>query len=166
MTRISKIILSIILLITLASQGFFIDSASADNSQLQSQIDADNQQIQLLTAKIAQYQAALQQIGADKKTLQAAISALDLQRSKVQAQVAITQHQIDATQAQIQQLSGQISVTQNNISEDQLALMSYLQNKYCRRGICPNSGMTRSQFCKFRKPCERKRIPSRFRNKI
>jgi len=71
---------------------------------------------------------ALQQIGADKKTLQSAISTLDIQRKKIQAQVSITQHQIDTTQVQIQQLGGQIVDTKNNISEDQQALMSYLQN--------------------------------------
>ena len=117
------------LVVSLSVQGgFFVPITNADTGQLQSQIDADNQQIQLLNQKIAEYQAKLNEIGADKKTLQAAISSLDLQRSKVQAQVTITQHQIDATQATIQQLGTQISDTQTNISEDQQALMSYLQS--------------------------------------
>lgn len=111
--------------------GSFIFNTSADttstNSNLQSQIDSDNQQIQLLTQKIAEYQAKLNQIGADKKTLQDAINSLDLQRSKIQTQVAVTQHQIDSTQLQLQQLGGQIDDTQQNISQDQAALMSYLQ---------------------------------------
>jgi peptidoglycan hydrolase CwlO-like protein len=98
------------------------------SSDLQSQIDADNAQIAALNAKIAEYQAALQQIGADKKTLQAAISALDLQRSKVQAQVAVTQRQINTTQLQIQQLGGQIDDTKNHIEESRGALADYLKS--------------------------------------
>ncbi len=118
------------LVVALVAQGFFINlaPAAADTGQLQSQIDADNQQIQLLNQKIAQYQAALQQIGADKNTLQTAINALDLQRNKIQAQVAVTQRQIDTTQIQIQQLGSQITSTQYNIGEDKQALMAYLQN--------------------------------------
>ena len=125
-----KTILSIVALITLSVQGLFVfpARARADTGQLQSQIDADNQQIQLLNQKIAEYQAALQQIGSDKQTLQSAIATLDLQRNKIQAQVAITQRQIDSTQVQIQQLGGQITSTQYNISEDKQALMAYLQN--------------------------------------
>ena len=65
-----------------------------------------------LNAQIAQYQAELQQVGANKKTLQAAINALDLQKNKVQAQITLTQTQIQNTQIQIQQLGGQITDTQ------------------------------------------------------
>ncbi len=96
-------------------------------SGLQGQIDSDNQQIAALTQKIAEYQAALSKIGADKKTLQAAIGSLDLQRNKIQAQVSITQHQINSTQIQIQQLGDQITDTKQNIATDKDALESYLQ---------------------------------------
>lgn len=118
--------LAISLITLLILPGF--GSADTGSANLQSQIDADNQQIAALTQKIAEYQAALQQIGADRQTLQAAINALDLQRNKVQTQVAITQHQINATQLQIQQLGGQISDTKQNITEDQAAIADYLQS--------------------------------------
>ena len=51
-------------------------TASSTASSLQGQIDASNQQIQSLNEEIAADQAALQQAGADKKTLQAAINSL------------------------------------------------------------------------------------------
>jgi peptidoglycan hydrolase CwlO-like protein len=98
------------------------------NSSLQAQIDANNQQITDLNQQIATYQAELQQVGADKKTLQAAINSLDLQRSKVQAQVAVTQHQIATTQLQIQQLGGEIVDTKQTIATDQVALGAYLRS--------------------------------------
>ena len=63
-------------------------TATTSSSSLQQQIDANNDQITQLNQQIATYQAELQQVGANKKTLQAAINALDLQRSKVKAQVA------------------------------------------------------------------------------
>ena len=94
----------------------------ADDSNLQSQIDSDNQQIAALNQQIAEYQKEISQAGADKKTLQAALKKLDLQRAEVQAQVAATQSQISATQLQIQQLGGQIQDTKQTITEYQDSL--------------------------------------------
>ena len=96
----------------------------------QNQINADNQQIAALTQKIAEYQAALNQAGADKKTLKSAIAMLDLQRSKVQAQVALTQSEINSTQTQIQELAAQISDKQKAIAQYKDALTKYLQDIY------------------------------------
>jgi len=111
-------------------QNLFIAHATAtttSSSSLQQQLDANDQQILNLNQQIATYQAELQQVGADKKTLQAAINALDLQRKKVETQVALTQHQINATQLQIQQLSGEITDTQQTITQDQTALAASLR---------------------------------------
>jgi peptidoglycan hydrolase CwlO-like protein len=103
-------------------------STAVSTSSLQSELDANDQQIASLNQQIAQYQAALQQVGANKKTLQAAINSLDLQRSKVQAQVALTQDQINTTKIQIQQLGGEITNTQQTIGSDQTALGAYLES--------------------------------------
>ncbi len=102
-------------------------STSSTSTQAQ-QISTDNQQIAALNQEIATYQAQLQKVGADKKTLQAAINALDLERSKVQAQVALTQLQINTTQAQIQQLGGAITMAKQTIDTDQAALGGYLRS--------------------------------------
>jgi peptidoglycan hydrolase CwlO-like protein len=100
---------------------------STATSSLQSQIDANNQQITALNQQIAEYQAELTQAGADKKTLQAAINALDLQRKKVQAQVAATQHEISVTQLQIQQLGGEMTDTKATIATDRAAVAANLR---------------------------------------
>jgi len=97
-------------------------AAANSSSSLQQQIDANNQQIDALNQEIATYQAELQQVGANKKTLQAAINALDLQRNEVQARVAVTKQQINVTQLQIQQLGGEITDTQQTIAGEQAAL--------------------------------------------
>jgi len=110
---------------------FFVSAnvhAAISNSDLQAQIDADNQQIISLNQQIAVYQAKLKQIGSDKKTLQAAINALDLQRNKVQAQVLVTQRQINTTQLQITQLAAQILDAEQSIASNQAALGAYLRD--------------------------------------
>ena len=91
-------------------------------SSIQDQINANNQQIADINQQIAVYQAELQQVGADKKTLKQAINALDLKRSKVEAQISATQHQISVAQLQIQQLGGEINDTKQTIATDQAAL--------------------------------------------
>ncbi len=103
-------------------------STAISSSSLQTQLDANNQEMASLNQQIATYQAELQQVGANKKTLQTAINALDLQRRKVQTQVFLTQYQIKTTQLQIQQLGGAITNTQQSILNDQTALGAYLRS--------------------------------------
>ena len=102
--------------------------AATDTAVLQSQIDANNQQIVDLNKKIAEYETQLTKIGADKKTLQAAIDALTLQRSKVEAQISVTQKQINTTNLQIKQLGSNIADTQQTIAENQAALGKYFRD--------------------------------------
>jgi peptidoglycan hydrolase CwlO-like protein len=103
-------------------------STATNNSALQAQLEANNQQMAALNQQIAVYQAALQQVGANKKTLQAAINSLDLQKKKVQTQITLTQYQIKSTQLQIKQLGSEISNTQQTIAADQTALGAYLRS--------------------------------------
>lgn len=114
----------------LAAVGFDVPpvAAATSASDLQTQIDAANQQIVILNQQIAQYQAALTQAGADKKTLQSAIKSLDLQRSKVEAQITLTQSQINTTQLQIQQLGDQIQTTNQTIATYKNALAEALRD--------------------------------------
>ncbi len=94
----------------------------ASVADLQNQIDAHTQEIQLLTQEIAQYEAAIQKAGTDKRTLQAAINTLDLQRKKTQTQISATQNQIDTIQLQIRQIGSSIANTQSVIATDQAAI--------------------------------------------
>ncbi len=103
-------------------------AATSNNSVLQNQIDANNQQIADLNKKILEYQDKLTKVGADKKTLQAAIDSLVLERSKIETQISITQKQINTTELQIQQLGSDISNTQEAISRNQDALREYFRN--------------------------------------
>ena len=103
-------------------------STAVSSSSLQSQLDANNQEMVSLNQQIATYQAELQQVGANKKTLQAAINGLDLQKKKVQTQISLTQYQIQTTQLQIQQLGGEIADTQQTVAADQTSLGAYLRS--------------------------------------
>ncbi|MDR3571676.1 MAG: cysteine peptidase family C39 domain-containing protein [Candidatus Pacebacteria bacterium] len=93
--------------------------ASSGTSQVQQQ---QQQQIVQLNQQIAQYQVALQQVGANKKTLQNAITTLNLQKKKLQTQVQLTQAQINAAQSKIVQLGKGIASDQQGIKIDQQAL--------------------------------------------
>ncbi len=119
------------LIIFLVAVVGYVPKALADttsNAALQSQIDANNQQISDLNKKIAEYQVQLQKVGADKKTLQAAINSLTLQRSKVETQIAVTQRQIDTTEVEIKQLGSDIASTQQTIVKSQTALAEYFRD--------------------------------------
>ncbi len=102
-------------------------STGQSTSSLQAEINVNNQQISTLNQQIATYEAEIQQVGANKKTLQQAINGLDLQRSKVEAQVAATQTEINVTQLQIQELGGEITNAQQSIASDQTTLGDYLR---------------------------------------
>jgi peptidoglycan hydrolase CwlO-like protein len=114
--------------IVMGALGSFPAAHATSSSTLQEQINSNDAQIAALNQQIAAYQAELQQVGADKKTLQAAIHSLDIQRSKVQAQVAVTQRQINITQLQIVQLGGEIASAQQTIGQDQVSLGAYLRS--------------------------------------
>lgn len=130
------LILVVLIAITALTRNFLVayaQDATATtttdiSSSTQAEIDANNAQIANLNQQIATYQAALTQVGANKKTLQAAINALDLQKSKVQAQVALTQTQIANTQLTIQQLGTEINTTQQTITTDESALADELRD--------------------------------------
>jgi len=120
-----------IFIVALLLTSFFLPKISqattTSDAVLQSQIDANNQQIANLNKQIAEYQAQLQKVGANKKTLQAAINDLTIQRSKIEAQISVTQRQINTTQLQIKQLGLSIASTQQSIAENQETLAEYFQ---------------------------------------
>lgn len=95
---------------------------------LQDQIDVSSQQVVDLNKKIADYQAQLTKIGADKNTLKNAITALTVQRNQIEARILITQKQISITQFQIKQFGSDIANTQQTISKNQAMLGAYLQS--------------------------------------
>ena len=116
---------TLIFIFFFAGLGQAVKAATVSN--LQAQIDANNQQIANLNQKIAEYQKQLTKIGADKKTLQADISALTIQRTKVETQISITQRQINTTELQIQQIGSDIQADRQTIAQNQTALAMYFR---------------------------------------
>ncbi len=105
----------------------FAATAAITSPSLQDQIDANGQQVTDLSRKIAEYEAQLTKIGADKKTLKNAIAVLTVQRTEVEARISITQKQISITKLQIQQFGSDITNTQQTIAKNQGALGVYLR---------------------------------------
>lgn len=91
-------------------------------SEIQSQIDANNAEIEKLDKEIAQYQAQLDATTKQKNTLQNTLSQLDLQRKKLTASINVTKSQINTTQLQIQKLSGNIRDAQTSIDNNRAGL--------------------------------------------
>ncbi len=130
--RTTLLLIGILAAVTSAAPWLGIPQVHADNttatSTLQSQLDANTAKIQSLNQQIADYEAQLSKIGADKRTLQDAINALTIQRNRVQAQISITQSQIGITNIQIQQYGADIADTQQTIATDQQALAVYIRS--------------------------------------
>lgn len=129
--------LAIIVLAAQAAIGFLAAPVASADSTLQGQLSSDSTQIAALNQQIAQLQAELNQVGANKKTLQNAIKTLDLQKTTVQTQMQVTQSQIDSTQLQLQQLGTQIAGTQEQISKSEDALAGYIQQINETDGVSP-----------------------------
>src|SRR3989344_2411415 len=90
--------------------------ASAQSaSELQSQINDHNAQIQKLNKEIAAYEKQLTEVGAKKQTLQNTLSQLDIQRKKITASISVTKNKIKTLQLQIQSLSKNIEGKQGSI---------------------------------------------------
>ena len=93
MTRVGFLLVALIL-----SLGFFLpvpEPAFADMaSDIQAQIDANNQQLEALKAEIASFQKQLQALGAKKNTLQSAIDSLSLSQKQLATQIKVTHKMI------------------------------------------------------------------------
>jgi murein DD-endopeptidase MepM/ murein hydrolase activator NlpD len=111
-----------------------ITYAQADNSGIQSQIDAHNQQIADLQKEIAQYQAQLNTLGAQHQTLQSAIKSIDVSRQQTSTQIKVTQNKMDASSLRLQQLSGQITQKEYQIQLDRKSVEQSLRDLHIADG--------------------------------
>jgi murein DD-endopeptidase MepM/ murein hydrolase activator NlpD len=104
-------------------------TVSADAaSDLQAQIDANNQQLAALKAEIAAYQKQLDTIGSQKSTLQSAINALTISQKQLSTQIRVTQNNIASANLQIKQLTLSIGDKEASIAEDQAAISKQLRS--------------------------------------
>jgi peptidoglycan hydrolase CwlO-like protein len=98
------------------------------SSTIQSQINANDQQISSLEAEIAEYQKQLGMLGAQKNTLQSTISALTISQKQLATQIQVTQNKIASANLQIQQLTISIGDKENAIGADQDAISKSLRS--------------------------------------
>ncbi len=97
-------------------------------SDIQSQIDANKQQVDALEADIAAFQKQLDALGAKKNTLQSTISSLSLSQQQLAAQIKVTQSKIASANLQIEQLTSSIGDKESSIANDQSAISEQLQS--------------------------------------
>lgn len=96
-------------------------------SDIQGQIDANNQQLEALKAEIANYQKELDAVNAKKNTLQSTISALSLSQKQLATQIQVTQNKIASANLQIRQLTLSIGDKEEKIKTDQDAISKQLR---------------------------------------
>jgi peptidoglycan hydrolase CwlO-like protein len=117
--------------LALLTGGIFSDPpfANADAaSDLQSEINANNQQLDALQAKIDGYQKQLNSIGVEKNTLQSTINTLTLTQKKLTTQTQVTQNKISSANLQIQKLSQSIGDKETNIVDNQNVIAKELRS--------------------------------------
>ncbi len=96
-------------------------------SDLQAQIDAQNQQIQSINAEIATYQKQLNVISGQKQTLQGAVNALDISLKQLTAQISLTQKKIGAANLHLQELGSSIQDKEGGIALDKQTVAQALR---------------------------------------
>lgn len=97
-------------------------------SDIQSQIDANNKQIEALQADIAVYQKQLDGLGAKKNTLQSTISSLTLSQKKLASEIKITQSKIASANLKIRELTFSIGDKEATIAKDKNAIARALRS--------------------------------------
>jgi len=96
-------------------------------SDIQAQIDANNQQLDALKAEIAEYQRELDAVGLKKNTLQSTVNSLALSQKQLAAQIKATQNKIASANLQIRELSSSIGDKEATIVADQSAIAKALR---------------------------------------
>ncbi|MDE2021809.1 MAG: peptidoglycan DD-metalloendopeptidase family protein [Patescibacteria group bacterium] len=119
-------------ILAVCSLGFSLvapGAAFADTAaDIQTKIDANNQQIASLEADIAAYQKQLDALGNKKNTLQSTISSLTLSQAQLAAQIKVTQSKITSANLQIQELTNSIGDKEATIAANQDAIAKTLRD--------------------------------------
>jgi len=96
-------------------------------TDIQSQIDANNKQLQAIQAEIAGYQAQLDTLGTQKNTLQSTIASLTTSQKQLAAQIAATQNKISSANLKIRELTISIGDKETIITSDESAVAKALR---------------------------------------
>ncbi|HUY05406.1 MAG TPA: peptidoglycan DD-metalloendopeptidase family protein [Candidatus Paceibacterota bacterium] len=97
-------------------------------TDVQSKIDANQQQIDSLESDIAALQKQLDAVGAKKNTLQSTIRSLSLSQQQLAAQIKVTQNKIASANLKIQELTLSIGDKESAIATDQDAIAKQLRS--------------------------------------
>lgn len=94
--------------------------------ELKQNISNRTEDIKQLEAEIAQYQARLEDVGNQKKTLQNAVQILDLTRAKLSKDILLTQKKIERTNAAIINLGHNITTQETRIKKNKKTIADSL----------------------------------------
>lgn len=107
----------------------FASAAHAQSvTNLQTQIDAQAQQMKSLEADIAAYQRQINILATKKNTLQSTISSMTLSQKQLAVKIRMTQNEIDSANLRIRELTLSMGDKETAIAADQIAIGKALQN--------------------------------------
>jgi murein DD-endopeptidase MepM/ murein hydrolase activator NlpD len=131
-----KVLKSLILLLVctslLGSSLFLYPTAVQANEvqKLKDEINERSNRLLQIEKEIAQFEADLKKVGAEKNTLQKAINQLELERKKVQADVRYTEQKIYATDLELSKLILEIKSTEADIMTQKAAIAETIRASY------------------------------------
>lgn len=117
-----------LLIIPMLYGGIDFAYAQSEIKRLQSEISQKNNRLSDIEREIAEYSAALLEVGAEKSTLQSAINSLELERKKVKADISYTENKIASTDLEINKLILEIGVTEKDIQQNEDAVRDILRS--------------------------------------
>lgn len=115
----------------LASPSVF---ANSEIDRLRDEIENRGDRLAEIENEIAQFEAQLQEVGAERETLQSAINQLQLERQKVSAEIRRTENLITSTDLEINKLILEISRTEKDIERTEDAIGSIIRAEYIAGG--------------------------------
>lgn len=122
--RFSFFLCSILFAIVFVVPKFVFADAASD---IQSQIAANNQQLEALKIEILAFQKELDALGSKKNTLQSTMSSLAISQKQLATQIKVTQNKIASANLQIKDLTRSITDKETTIVTDQNAIAKALR---------------------------------------
>lgn len=109
---------------------FDVAAQSNEVDKLKQEINERSQRLLDIEKEIAQFEADLKKVGAEKNTLQKAINQLALERKKVQADIRFTENKIQATDLELSKLILEIEATEQDIESQKAAISEIIRRRY------------------------------------
>ncbi|MCU0678529.1 MAG: peptidoglycan DD-metalloendopeptidase family protein [Candidatus Pacebacteria bacterium] len=107
-----------------------VSAQSTEVDKLKQEINERSQRLLDIEKEIAQFEADLKKVGAEKNTLQKAINQLELERKKVQADIRFTEQKIQATDLELSKLILEIQATEEDIESQKNAISEIIRRRY------------------------------------